>query len=232
MPFGTTRSYLTRMPTPRRSPLTRERVLRAAVRLADKHGLDALSMRRLASTLKVEAMSLYNHVANKDDVLDGMVDLVIGEITLPTPGLDWKAAMRTRATSAHAVLLSHPWAAMLVVSRMNVGPNMFRYIEATLSTMRQAGLSWAQTDRAWNAIDSFVYGFTLQLQNFPVEPSEYASAAAGYLPMIPAAQYPYMHQLSALVADGTHDGTHDFSFGLELILDGLARMVARAPDAS
>ena len=216
------------MPTVRRTPLTRERVLRAAVRLADKHGLEALSMRRLAATLRVEAMSLYNHVANKDDVLDGIVDLVIGEITLPTPGGDWKAAMRTRATSAHTVLLAHPWAALLVVSRMNVGPNMFRYIDATLATMRQAGLSWADTDRAWNAIDSFVYGFTLQLQNFPVEPDEYASAAAGYLPMIPATQYPYMHEISRLVAEGTHDGTHDFSFGLELILEGLERRIARS----
>jgi AcrR family transcriptional regulator len=216
------------MPSARRTPLTRERVLRAAVRLADKHGLEALSMRRLAASLRVEAMSLYNHVANKDEVLDGMVDLVIGEITLPTPGGDWKAAMRTRATSAHRVLLAHPWAAMLVVSRMNVGPNMLRYIDATLATMRAAGLSWADTDRAWNAIDSFVYGFTLQLQNFPVAPEEYASAAADYLSMIPAAQYPAMHELSRMVAEGTHDGTHDFSFGLELILDGLERRIARS----
>lgn len=220
------------MSTARRSPLTRERVLRAAVRLADKHGLEALSMRRLATSLRVEAMSLYNHVTNKDDVLDGIVDLVIGEITLPTPGGDWKAAMRGRATSAHTVLLAHPWAALLIVSRMNVGPNMFRYIEATISTLRHAGLSWAHTDRAWNAIDSYIYGFTLQLQNFPVEPAEYASAAASFLPMLPADQYPVMHEMTTLVANGTHDGTHDFSFGLELILDGLDRMVSRAPQTT
>ncbi len=171
-------------------------------------------------------MSLYNHVANKDEVLDGMVEQIIGEITRPTPGGDWKAAMRARATSAHDVLLAHPWAAMLVVSRMNIGPNMFRYIEATLGTLRAAGLTWAETDRAWNAIDSYVYGYTLQLQNFPVEPSEYASAAAGFLPMLTADQYPYLHDITTRVANGTHDGTHDFSFGLELILDGLERMVA------
>ena len=215
------------MPTVRRSPLTRERILRAAVRLADKQGLDALSMRRLASTLKVEAMSLYNHVANKDEVLDGMVDLIIGEITLPTPGGDWKAAMRARATSAHAVMLAHPWAPMLVVSRISVGPNMLRYIDATLGTLREAGLSWAETDRAWNAMDSHIYGFTLQLQNFPVDPEEYASAASNYLPMLPAEKYPYMHELTTHVIDGSHDGTHDFSFGLELILDGLDRLRAR-----
>jgi AcrR family transcriptional regulator len=212
------------MPAPRRSPLTRDRVLRAAIRLADRQGLDALSMRRLAKSLKVEAMSLYNYVANKDDVLDGMVDLVIGEITLPTPGGDWKAAMRARATSAHAVMLAHPWAPMLVVSRISVGPNMLRYIDATLGTLRHAGLSWAEVDRAWNAIDSHIYGFTLQLQNFPVDPAEYAAAAASYLQMIPVEKYPYMHELSVQVANGTHDGTHDFAFGLELILDGLDRL--------
>ena len=212
------------MPTSRRSPLTRERVLRAAVRLADKQGLDALSMRRLAATLKVEAMSLYNHVANKDEVLDGMVDLIIGEITLPTPGDDWKTAMRARATSAHAVMLAHPWAPMLVVSRITVGPNRLRYIDATLGVLRQAGLSWAETDRAWTAMDSYIYGFTLQVQNFPIDPEEYASAAASYLPMLPAETYPYMHELSKCVAEGSHDGTHDFGFGLELILDGLDRL--------
>jgi AcrR family transcriptional regulator len=215
------------MPTPRRSPLTRERVLRAAVRLADKQGLDALSMRRLATTLKVEAMSLYNHVANKDDVLDGMVDLIIGEITLPTPSDDWKAAMRARATSAHEVMLAHPWAPMLVVSRITVGPNRLRYIDATLGVLRQAGLSWAETDRAWTAMDSYIYGFTLQVQNFPIDPEEYASAAASYLPMLPADTYPYMYELSKRVADGSHDGTHDFAFGLELILDGLDRLRGR-----
>lgn len=196
------------------------------MRLADKQGLDALSMRRLATTLKVEAMSLYSHVANKDDVLDGMVDLVIGEITLPKPGGDWKAAMRARATSAHTVMLSHPWAPMLVVSRINVGPNMLHYIDATLGTLREAGLSWEETDRAWNALDSHIYGFTLQLQNYPVNPEEYAVAAASYLPMLPADKYPYMHELTARVADGSHDGTHDFSFGLELILDALDRLRA------
>ncbi len=183
-------------------------------------------MRRLASTLKVEAMSLYNHVANKDEVLDGMVDQIIGEITPPSPDSEWKVAMRVRATSAHDVLLAHPWAAMLVVSRMNVGPNMFRYIEATLGTLREAGFTWAETDRAWNALDSHIYGYTLQLQNFPVDPNEYASAAAGFLPMLAADQHPYLHEITSLVANGTHDGTHDFFFGLDLILDGLERIVA------
>ena len=212
------------MPPARRTPLSRDRILHAAIKLADRHGLDALSMRKLATTLKVEAMSLYNHVANKDELLDGMVDVVIGEITRPTPGGDWKAAMRARAHSALAVMTAHPWAPMLVVSRISVGPNMLAYIDATLGTLREAGLSWHETDRAWHTMDNYIYGFATQQQNFPVNPEEYAAAAAAYLPMLPVSLYPYMHEMSSHVADGSLDGTLDFSFGLELILDGLERL--------
>ena len=181
-------------------------------------------MRRLATTLKVEAMSLYNHVAGKDVLLDGMVDVIIGEITLPERGGDWRSAMRARAMSALAVLTAHPWAPMLIVSRINAGPNMLRYIDATLGTLREAGLSWEETDRAWNTMDNYIYGFALQQQNFPVNPDDYASAAASYLPMLPADRYPYMHAMTARVADGSHDGTLDFGFGLEVILNGLERL--------
>lgn len=212
------------MPTSRRTPLSRDRILRAAIRLADRQGIDALSMRRLATALRVEAMSLYNHVANKDELLDGMVDLVVGEITLPVLGGDWKATMRARAHSALAVMTAHPWAPMLIVARITVGPNRLRYIDATLGALRESGLSWAETDRAWNTIDNYIFGYTLQQQNFPVSPEEYATAAASYLPMLPAETYPYMHDLSARVADGSHDGLPDFAFGLELILDGLDRL--------
>ncbi len=212
------------MPGSRRPPLSAERILRAAIKLADRQGLAALSMRKLATTLKVEPMSLYHHVASKDELLDGMVDQVIGEITLPERGGDWRSAMRARAVSALAVMSAHPWAPMLVVSRISVGPNMLRYIDATLGTLREAGLSWEETDRAWNTIDNYIYGFTLQQQNFPVNPDDYAAAAASYLPMLPVDRYPYMHELTARVADGSHDGTHDFGFGLELILDGLERL--------
>jgi AcrR family transcriptional regulator len=212
------------MPPSRRPPLTRDRVLRAAVRLADRHGLEALSMRRLATALKVEAMSLYHHVRNKDELLDGMVDLVAGEIALPALDGDWRNAMRRRAHAAHAVMLAHPWAPMLFASRINVGPNMLRYIEATLATLRAAGFSWHDTDRAWNTMDNYIHGFVLQQLNFPLEPGEYRSAAASYLAMLPADRYPQMHELTVRVAEGTHDGTLDFGFGLELILDGLERL--------
>ncbi|PCC72937.1 transcriptional regulator, TetR family [Nannocystis exedens] len=209
----------------RREPLSRERVLRAAVELADEEGLAALSMRRLAQALGVEAMSLYNHVESKDDVLDGMVDLVVGEIEAPEVGGDWKAAIRRRAVSAHAVLLRHRWAPQLVVSRLNIGPAMRRYVDATLGCLHAAGFSYALADRAWNAIDSHIYGFTLQELNFPLAPGEYAAAAQQFLPLIPPEQYPHMHALSQLVIAGKHDGLQDFTFGLDLLLDGLERLL-------
>ncbi|MGV3707768.1 MAG: TetR/AcrR family transcriptional regulator [Gemmatimonas sp.] len=211
------------MPAFRRTPLSHERILRAAIKLADKEGLESLSMRKLATALKVEAMSLYNHVANKDELLSGMTDQIIGEIALPERGGDWKAAMRARAVAALAVMVAHPWAPMLVVSRINVGPNMLRYIDATLGVLQEAGFSWFETDRAWNTMDNYIYGFALQQQNFPVNPDDYPSAAAAYLNMLPVEKYPYMHALTARVADGSHDGTLDFGFGLEVILDGLER---------
>jgi AcrR family transcriptional regulator len=211
--------------TKRRSPLSRERVLQAAITLADESGIEALSMRRLGEELGVEAMSLYKHAANKDDILDGIVDLVASEIELPTIGGDWKAAMRRRATSAHEVLLRHPWATMLIVSRANVGPAMLRYVDATIGCLREAGFSYSMVDHAWNAIDNHVYGFTLQKLNFPLKPEEYAQAAKAFLPLIPPDKYPYLNGLSQEVIAGRHNGLHDFQFGLDLILDGLERLL-------
>ena len=211
-----------------RTPLTRARILRAAVRLADKQGIEALSMRKLAHGLGVEAMSLYNHVGGKDDLLDGMVDLVASEIEVPVVGADWKVSMRTRATSAHEVLLRHPWATLLILSRVNIGPAMLRYVDATIGCLREAGFSYALVDHAWNALDNHIYGFTLQALNFPFEPEEYANAAAQFVSLVPADTHPHLHELTCLVMDGKHDGVSDFSFGLELILDGLERLRAKA----
>ena len=212
----------------RRAPLTRERVLRRAIRMADKDGIGSLSMRKLAQALGVEAMSLYNHVANKEDLLDGMVDIVAGEIEVPAVGKDWKKAMRRRAVSAHEVLLRHAWASMLLVSRVNVGPAMLRYVDATIGCLREAGFSYEMADRAWNAIDNHIYGFTLQELNFPFDPSEYADAARKFLPMIPADQYPYLNGMSQEVIAGRHQGGQDFSFGLELILASLEKLLKKS----
>jgi len=203
--------------------LSRERVLRAAVRLADEGGIESLSMRKLAQDLGVKAMSLYNHVANKDDLLDAIVDIVVSEIEVPNLGVDWKTAMRRRAMSAHEVLLRHPWSTMPLVSRVNVGPAMLRYVDATLGCLREAGFSLEMADRAWNAIDSHIYGFTLQELNFPFETEEYSEAAKNGLSLIPADKYPYLNRLTHDVMEGRYDGIHDFEFGLELILNGLDR---------
>jgi AcrR family transcriptional regulator len=207
-------------------PLSRERILTVAILLADKGGIKSLSMRRIAQELGVQAMSLYNHVANKDDLLDGIVDIVIGEIEVPDLGVDWQTAMRRRAKSAHAVLLRHPWATMPIVSRINVGPAMLRYIDATLGCLCEAGFSFEEVDRAWNAIDSHIYGFTLQELNFPIKTTEYAQAAQEYIPSIPADKYPYMNRLTQHLIDGHYDGIADFDFGLELILAGLVGVAA------
>ncbi len=204
-----------------RAPLTKDRVLTAAVALADEIGLASLSMRRLGQELGVEAMSLYKHVASKDDILDGIVDIVAAEIEVPKIGGDWKRAMRRRAISAHEVLMRHPWATMLIVSRANVGPAMLGYVDATIGCLTEAGFSYAVADHAWNAIDSHVYGFTLQKLNFPFEPDEYASVAEAFLPMIPVDRYPHLHGLSQEVIARRYDGLHDFEFGLDLILAGL-----------
>ncbi len=198
--------------------------MQTALRLADEGGLEALSMRKVAQELGVKAMSLYNHVANKDDMIDGIMDLVVSEIELPRFDLDWKTAMRRRAISAHEVLLKHSWAAMAIMSRINVGSAMLRYIDRTIGCLREAGFSWKMADQAWNAIDSHIYGFTLQELNFPVEATEYAETAENFISHIPPDQYLYMHQLSLFIIDGSYDGLHNFEFGLDFILDGLDRL--------
>jgi AcrR family transcriptional regulator len=209
---------------PARAPLTPERVMQAALKMADAEGLDSLSMRNLARALKVEAMSLYNHVSNKEHILDGLVELVAGEIEVPAIGGDWRAAMRRRAQSAHAVLMRHPWATMLFVSRANVGPNMLRYVDATIGCLRAAGFSFVAADHAWTALDAFIYGFTLQKLNFPFEPSEYATAAAGFLPSLPIERYPHLRGMSEEIIAGRHDGLHHLEYGLDLLLDGIERL--------
>jgi AcrR family transcriptional regulator len=210
--------------------LTRERVLRAAVTLADRDGIEALSMRSLGELLGAHAMSIYNHVADKGDLLDGMVDLVVAEIELPSPRDPWQASMRRRALSAHAALLRHPWSCALMMAQSNVGPARIRYVDATLQCLHAAGFSLPMADHAWTALDSYVYGFTLQKLNFPFEPEQYAFVAAGYLPMLSAEQFPAMHALTKLVATGGHDGLHTLEFGLDLLLEGLERVRTRELD--
>ena len=209
-----------------RIPLNRERVLRAAVELADRSGIEALTMRTLGQELGVEAMSLYNHVTNKDDILDGIVDLVVGEIEVPGPGSDWRTAMRQRAISAHGVLVRHPWAAVLVMSRFNIGPGMRGYLNATLGRLREGGFSIEGALDAWHALDSHIYGFTLQELNLPFKVEETKRVSAGVLPHLPADEYPHLVEVVSEVMRSGRD--ENFEFGLELILDGLARALGRS----
>lgn len=208
---------------PRREGLSPGRITRTAVEIADGEGLDAVSMRRLASELGVKAMSLYNHVAGREAIIDAMVDAVIGEVTVPDVGGEWRDQMFRRARSAHEMLLRHRWAALAILPRINVGPAMLRYIDATLGCLMEAGFSPEAADHAWNAMDNHIYGFTLQELTFPVDAPEYAATAADYMDRIPADTYPYMNLLSRMVAEGRYKGVHDFEFGLELILDGLEK---------
>jgi len=210
----------------RRAPLSRERVLRAAVALADHSGIESLTMRRLGQELGVEAMSLYNHVANKDDILDGIVDLVLSDIDVPPSGTDWKPAMRHRAISAHEVLLAHPWAAMLVMSRYNIGPGMTRYLDATLGRLREGGFSIEGALDAWNTLDSHLYGFTLQELNLPFDVSETQQVSASVLPQIPADEFPHVAEVITHVMQSGR--AENFQFGLDLILDGLEAILNRA----
>jgi AcrR family transcriptional regulator len=213
-----------------RAPLNRERVLAAAVSLADERGLEALTMRELGLTLGVEAMSLYNHVANKDDILDGMVDLVVAEIDLPSDADEWREAMRARAVSAQAVFSRHPWAAGLIDSRESSGPARLRYFDWVIGTLRRAGFSLETTVRAFSLLDSYIYGFGRQQLNMSagsdMEPEEMAEA---FLRAIPADEYPHLRELVVEQAMSTgYDEGADFAFGLDLILDGLERLLERA----
>ena len=206
--------------------LSKERILLQALTLADSGGIEALSMRKLADALGVKAMSLYNHFANKDEIIDGLVELVIAEIEVPELAADeWKTAMLVRANSAHQALLAHPWATQTIVSRMNIGPNILAYIDTTLGCLRKAGFSIDMADHIWNAMDNHIYGFTLQELNFPLQEDEYAEAAAGFIDMIPVDKYPHMNALSRQVMAGKYNGIHDFEFGLTLILNGLDKQL-------
>jgi AcrR family transcriptional regulator len=208
-----------------REPVTRERALTAAVAIADAEGIAALTMRRLAQQLGVEAMSLYHHVANKDDVLDGITDLVVGEIQVPPSGTDWRTAMRDRAISAHEVLLAHPWAAMMLMSRFNIGPGMTRYLDATIGRLREGGFTIHGALDAWHTLDSHIYGFTLQELQLPFDAADNAQVSADALELFDPAQFPYVVEV---VTEISRTGrVEHFEFGLDLILDGLEQTLAR-----
>jgi len=213
-----------------RTPLTRQRVLRAAVALADRGGVGALSMRKLAQELGVEAMSLYHHVANKDDILDGIVDVVFGEIELPTGKAGWEAAMRRRSVSAREALRRHPWATGLMESRRTPGPANIRHHDAVLGVLRNAGFPVELAAHAYSLLDSYIYGFALQEASLPFQtPEETAEVAQEIMAVFPADDYPHLAEIATEhVLQPGYDYGDEFLYGLDLILDGLARARATA----
>jgi|SRR5580693_2669777 AcrR family transcriptional regulator len=208
-----------------RTPLTRDRVLRAAVTFADEGGIGSLSMRKLGEVLGVEAMSLYNHVANKDELLDAMVDLVFGEIDLPPAGAPWRTAMRQRAVSARQALARHRWAIALMESRTSPGPATLRHHDAVIGSLRDAGFSVELAAHAFSLLDSYTYGFALQEATLPFDTAEQtAELAEMIMAQFPAGLYPHLAELTVThVLQPGYDYGNEYDFGLDLILDGLER---------
>lgn len=195
----------------------------AAIDVADREGLDAVTMRRLGAELHVEAMSLYKHVANKDEILDGIVDLVIGQIEIPKGVGDWRAAMRRRAHSARAVLGRHPWAIGLMESRGVTGPSALRYVDAVLGILRSAGFSVEDAAHVFWTIDSFVYGHVVQENSMRIDgPEEAAERDAALAEEAGMQEYPHLAEVAGHAQGGVFTFDGEFSFGLELILDGSA----------
>ena len=209
-----------------RTPLTRDAVLRAAVAVADEEGVVALSMRKVAARLGVEAMSLYHHVANKDAILDGLVDLVFAEIQLPTRDQDWRDAMRERAASTREVLNRHPWAVAFLDSRTGPGPATLRHHDAVIGSLRRGGFDIAGAAQAFAVIDAFVYGFVVQEQALPFDDAGgIEEVAEGLREQLLPDEYPYLVEM--MVDHALQPGysyAEEFWNGLDLILDGLERV--------
>jgi AcrR family transcriptional regulator len=212
-----------------REPLSRDRVLRAALAVADEGGLAGLTIRSLAQRVGAKPMSLYHYVANKDEILDGLVDLVFAEIALPEPNGDWRGEMTKRARSAREALRRHPWSIGLLESRSTPGPATLRHHDATIGALRAGGFSISQTAHAYAVLDAFVYGFAVQEASLPFEgPDGAAEVAEPIMALMQAGEYPHMVEFAtehALLPG--YDFGDEFDFGLDLVLDGLGRLLVR-----
>ena len=214
----------------RRAGLSRDRVLGAAVTLADQSGIEALSMRKLGQALGVEAMSLYNHVASKSDLLDGMIDVVFSEIGLPSSEAGWKPAMRQRAIAVRQALARHGWAIGLMESRASPGPATLRHHDAVLGCLRHAGFSVEMTAHAYSLLDSYIYGFALQEASLPFDTAEKtAEVTQEIFEQFPTGEYPHLTELTIQhVLRPGYDYGDEFEIGLDLILDSLERAAGRS----
>jgi AcrR family transcriptional regulator len=214
--------------TQARIPLTKERVLDAAIALADESGIGSLTMRRLAEALGVEAMSLYYHVANKDVILDGIVDQAFSEIDMSFVELDWRSAMQHRAISVRRVLSLHPWAISLMQSRTNPGPALLHHHDSVIGILRQAGFSVEMTAHAFSALDAYIYGFVSQELSLPFDTSsseDAAEVAEVILESLPTEEFPHLSELTIEhIMQPGYNFADEFDFGLDLILESLERL--------
>jgi AcrR family transcriptional regulator len=213
-----------------RNRLSRERVLQAAMAHADAGGLEALTMRRLAEVLGVAPMALYRHVANREDLIDGLIDVVFGEIDVPEAAGDWRRAMRQRAISVRDVLLRHRWAIGFMESRANPGPASLRHHDAVIGSLRAGGFDMAMAAHAYSLLDAYIYGFALTKMSLPFDDtSDIADVAQEMLEPFPAGEYP---NLLAFITEHAmqpgYDFADEFEYGLDLILDGLERVRTEA----
>jgi AcrR family transcriptional regulator len=210
--------------------LSRERVLRGAVDLADAGGVAGLTIRSLAEELGVKPMSLYYYVANKEEILDGIVDIVFGEMDLPVVGGAWRTEITRRAHSAREVLRRHPWAIQLLESRTSPGPATLRHHDAVLGTLRAAGFSRKATAHAYAVLDAFIYGFAVQEASLPFEgPDSVADVADPVMELMGTGEYPHMTDMAVgyYLLPG-YDFADEFQFGLTMLLDGLSTLLPRA----
>ena len=208
-----------------RLPLTRDRILQAALELADEGGIESLTMRNLGQTLGFEAMSLYNHVANKDDVIDGILDLVLAEGELPSSSGDWDGAVRSSAVSVHAALRRHPWASAVVMAPGRLRPARLRYMDSLLGRLREAGFSAETTYHAYHVLDGHIFGFSLWEASHSYGDADASEMLAAFERTITADEYPYLREHGEQhFAEGPHHDVSAFEFGLDLILDGLKKI--------
>jgi AcrR family transcriptional regulator len=205
-----------------RTPLSRERILQAALALADESGIEAVTMRRLGQVLGFEAMSLYNHVANKDDLLDGILDLVLQEGEPPAREGDWDAAVRASAISVHAALRRHSWSAALMMTG-RIRPTRLRYMDSLLGRLREAGFSADKTYAVYHVLDGHIFGFALWEAGYTLKSEDAERLAASVMPMLDS--YPYLREHAEQhMSEGSHHETSPFELGLDLILDGLRQL--------
>jgi AcrR family transcriptional regulator len=207
-----------------RLPLNRDRILQAALQLADEGGIDALTMRKLGQTLGFEAMSLYNYVANKDDLLDGILDLVLAETEPPSSAGDWHAAIRSSAISVYEALQRHPWACNLLMAPGRVRAARLRYMDSLLGRLRDAGFSADTTYHAYHVLDAHIIGFSLWQTMHSYNAAQVTDMVAEFARMIPVDVYPYLHEHGEQhMSEGPHRDVSAFELGLDFILDGLER---------